>query len=297
MPVHTWGAWPILLVAIVVQSDPAEAAVQCTTCIHPTHSWNTMPVSFHGARDASNAQGEFTPADLATIAKFPLVTIEKWQGFYAQDASNASVFLWEEEAMVNAARQIKKQSPSTSVAVWFDTMLVYTGWNLDSANKTVNTTLNPDASAACSTGHFINAEYLEREGSSLLLRNETFDATGKPMLALSSYGHCNVYDHSQRVTREYWQAMCLNMTASGVIDGCGADFSATPTNKWADHTPAKIAADMGLDLMTATAWAAGHRQMMNDTQTALGEGLLIGKDGAELGDHVNAVIDEVRERR
>ena len=32
--------------------------------------------------------------------------------------------------------------------------------------------------------------------------------------------------------------------------------------------------------------------MMKDTQAALGDGLLVGKDGAELGDHVSAVIDE-----
>ena len=63
-------------------------------------------------------------------------------------------------------------------------------------------------------------------------------------------------------------------------------------NKWSAHNPTNIAKELGLDLATATAWAAGHRQMMKDTQAALGEGLLIGKDGAELGDHVNAVIDE-----
>ena len=43
---------------------------------------------------------------------------------------------------------------------------------------------------------------------------------------------------------------------------------------------------------TATAWRAGRRQMMIDTTAALGNGLLIGKDPEELGDHVNAVIQE-----
>ena len=101
----------------------AGSAVQCTTCIHPAHSWATMPVSFHSARDASNALGEFNEADMAIIAKFPLVTIEKWQGSLATDAANRSVFLWEEDAMVNAARAIKKASPKTSVIVWFETSL------------------------------------------------------------------------------------------------------------------------------------------------------------------------------
>jgi hypothetical protein len=217
---------------------------------------------------------------------------EKWQGELATDAANRSVFLWEEDAMVNAARAIKKASPQTSVVVWFDTMLVYTGWNVDSSNTTVNTTLNPDANAQCATGHFRPAEYLERAGQSLLLRNKTKDSAGEPMLAITGYGHCHIYDHSQAAARDYWQAMCINMTASGVIDGCGADFSAMGANRWSEHTPAKIAEDLGLDLPEAAAWAAGHRQMMKETQAALGKGLLIGKDGAELGDHVNAVIDE-----
>lgn len=53
-----------------------------------------------------------------------------------------------------------------------------------------------------------------------------------------------------------------------------------------------IAEGLGLDLVTATAWAAGHRQMMAETTKALGAGLLIGKDPEELGDHVNAVLQE-----
>ena len=63
-------------------------------------------------------------------------------------------------------------------------------------------------------------------------------------------------------------------------------------NRWSDHTPQAIAKDLDLDLAAATAWDNGHRQMMKDTTAALGDGLLIGKDYAELGDHVNAVLQE-----
>ena len=49
---------------------------------------------------------------------------------------------------------------------------------------------------------------------------------------------------------------------------------------------------MSLNYSTAVAWRAGKRQMMIDTTAALGGGLLIGKDAAELGDHVNAVLHE-----
>ena len=105
----------LAIVAPSVRAGVHDMALpaQCKTCVHPKHSWTTLPVSFHSARDASNALGEFTESDLVIIAKFPLVTIEKWQGSLAMDASNRSVFLWEEDAMVNAARAIKKASPQT----------------------------------------------------------------------------------------------------------------------------------------------------------------------------------------
>ena len=54
----------------------------------------------------TNDLGELTQVDMEIITKFPLVTIEKWQGWLAEDSTNRSVFLWEQEAMVNAARQI-----------------------------------------------------------------------------------------------------------------------------------------------------------------------------------------------
>ena len=60
-------------------------------------------------------------------------------------------------------------NPEASVVPWMDTMLVYTGWRLDGKEEKVsknpplmpvNTTLNPDAALACSTGHFRPGEPL-----------------------------------------------------------------------------------------------------------------------------------------
>ena len=93
----------------------------CTTCRGPVHSWDHIPLSFHWSSAQTDSTGEFSAEDLETIVKFPLVTIEKWQG------SAAPEFLWEETAWAAAAKQIKLASPNTSVAVWMDTMLIYTG--------------------------------------------------------------------------------------------------------------------------------------------------------------------------
>lgn len=107
-----------------------------------------------------------------------------------------------------------------SVVPWMDTMLVYTGWWLDGGthNDFTNTTLNPSAAAACATGHFRPAEFIERYPQ-LLLKNSSGE------LAITQYGGCHVYDHTQPRVRQYWRDNCLKMTAAG-MDGCGADFSA-----------------------------------------------------------------------
>jgi hypothetical protein len=69
----------LLLLAAASLSSASEPPRRCESCVPPRHSWATLPVSFHSARDASNALGEFSAADMATIAKFPLVTIGEQQ--------------------------------------------------------------------------------------------------------------------------------------------------------------------------------------------------------------------------
>ena len=267
----------------------------CQTCKGPAHSWATVPVSFHGSRlntDHGASGLELSAADLAAIARFPLITLEKWQGVNAS-RTGVPLFAWEEDAWIVAARQIKRANPAASVVVWMDTMLIYTGWNWpDTAGVGTNHTLNPDATEPCSAGHFRSAEFLETEGRSFLLKNRS----GLPAL-YSPYGNCHVYDHSQSRVRQYWTEMCLNLTDSGVIDGCGADFSGVGVNSWNDSEA--LQNELVLDRATAVAWTAGHRQMMRETTAALGDGLLVGKDAEELGDgghnsdyHVNAVLDE-----
>eukprot|EP00039_Didymoeca_costata_P028493 m.21213 g.21213 ORF g.21213 m.21213 type:complete len:398 (-) comp7079_c0_seq2:77-1270(-) len=273
----------LLSLLLVCTCTGSRTPQTCTTCKFPQHSWDTVPVSFHSAQQLTDSSGGFSQDNLDIISKFPLVTIEKWQGVKAEDSSNKSVFLWEEDAMIKAAKQIKAINENISVIVWFDTMLIYTGWNMSGTG--LNTTLNPDIDSACATGHFRPAEFLEKH-EQYLLKN----TSGLP--ALEPWSHCHIYDHSKDFVRQYWTDMCLNMTATGVIDGCGADFSAMEQNSWKAHTVPKIAQELGLDNATATAWAAGHRQMMKDTTAALGNGLLVAKDGLELGDHANGVLHE-----
>merc|ERR1712070_167010 len=73
-----------------------------------------------------------------------------------------------------------------------------------------------------------------------------------------------------------------NVTASGVVDGCGADAS------WQTG----VDQDWDLDDVTAAAWNVGHKEMMRSTTEALGDGVLLGKDPWEVGDYVNGALHE-----
>lgn len=103
----------------------------CKTCQFPHHSWETFPVSFHCGRwDTYGPTGlEWLPEDLAALARYPLVTLEKWQGSHAfstdicEQTGNCSkpsnVFYWELDAWISAAKQLKVVNPNISVAVWY----------------------------------------------------------------------------------------------------------------------------------------------------------------------------------
>jgi hypothetical protein len=78
--------------------------------------------------------------------------------------------------------------------------------------------------------------------------------------------------------------MCLTMTASGVIDGCGADAS------W--QTGIDQAKTWEISNATAAAWMQGHKDMMSMTTDALADGVLLGKDPWEVGDYVNGALHE-----
>lgn len=189
------------------------------------------------------------------------VDLVRWQG------AGVKPYIYEEDAWVVAATQIKKRNPNITVVVWLDSFRIYTA----------DHRLNPDLGKACTTGHFRPAEFLETHPE-YLLKN----TSGLP--ALESWSKCHIFDHTKQIARDYWRDMCLRMTASGVIDGCGADAS------WQDGVDQ--ASGWHIDDKTAVAWRDGHKAMMRETTKALGDGVLLGKDPWEVGDYVNGALHE-----
>ena len=85
----------------------------------PVRSWETIPAFFHSSEHVTRANdGGFDQAALAIIEKFPMVTIEKWQGDGVQPRIS------EEQAWAVAARQVKARNPRATVVVWLDSLRI-----------------------------------------------------------------------------------------------------------------------------------------------------------------------------
>ena len=69
----------------------------------PQLSWDTLPVFFH----SSNSTGQYNDDALKTIARYSMVTIEKWMGY---DVKNVD----DEDEMAVAMKAIKALNSSVS---------------------------------------------------------------------------------------------------------------------------------------------------------------------------------------
>ena len=275
-----------------------------SSSVLPVWNWEIFPAFFHG----SNVDN-FTDEDLQFITKFPIVTLEKWQGPQKREhqQSQSQSTSWycdgddrssrnpskkvagteesstncncgtEEEAWIHAATKMKVANPNITIIVWLDSLRIYTA----------NRNLNPDLKQPCTTGNFGPAEFLESGGrmdGKLNVRSEYLVKNQSGLPALETWSHCHIYDFTSSKVRDYWKDMCLNLTTTHVIDGCGADAS------WQTG----VEQNWGLSPVKAQAWKEGHQQMMRETTQALEKngGILLGKYDYEVGDYVNGALCE-----
>ncbi|XP_065182468.1 uncharacterized protein LOC135813184 [Sycon ciliatum] len=227
----------------------------------PAFSWKTVPAFFHSSYLNSLT---FPESAMKIITKFPIVTIEKWQGCKASD------YTYEDDAMLAAAKQIKTANPEINVNVWFDSFRIY-------SNKSLNPSAIDNANQFCIRSR--HSEFLESHVD-YLLRNTSGD------LAIESYCHLHVYDYVKPYVQEYWTQMCLNMTKSGYVDGCGCDGSQSRAADSGSVQVPHIAADYAIK------WNAAKIDMMNTTRSALNGGLLLGKEPFEIGTYIDAILHE-----
>ena len=261
-----------VVAALVINAGIASAAPH-----FPVHSWATVPAFLHTSvlNDAV-----FCAADLAVAARFAAITLEKWQGCNATagcyrpgnlagavHGAGAAACPSQETATLAAAAQIKAVRPSAAVFTWTDSLRVY-------SRRAVNPDIKDISWQSCVRNEL--AEYAEAH-TELLLRNSSGG------LALEPYLLAHVYDHTNPRTAALWRDTCLNFTASGLLDGCGADASQQPGSYIDGLTPAQQAA-----------WTAAHIAAVANTTAALEPlgGVVLGKLLPQLGVSVNGVLQE-----
>lgn len=176
----------------------------------PQHSWDTLGgMSFF---HACNESGLFSEAALDVITKFPMVTIEKGQGFLADDCADFNTTFPCAEAKIAAqCRAVKQRKPSIATVFYMNSVL---DW------------------------YFYHMHLRVADTPSFELHDST---TGKPVLT-SGDKHFNppkggmlVYNHADEGMRDFWFDVCLNATKDGSVDGCFSDSSQPGSHKTSTH--------------------------------------------------------------
>ena len=147
----------------------------------PKFSWDTVPVFFH----SSNQTGDYTSDALNVIAKYQMVTVEKWQGYDVNTTDD-------EDAMVKFMIQVKK--------------------------------VNPEAATYFYMNSFKDRPEMTRMAREINENPEWFLKDSNGDKVKNSQGFY-VFDLSQPEVRKWWSDTCLNAVAKSNGDGCFCDSS------------------------------------------------------------------------
>jgi len=169
----------------------------------PEHSWDTLPVAWH----SSFPHGDFGDADVAILAKYAMVTFEKYQNYATIPAAShtsgetcmngtdlSQCGCCEEDFIVRNARAVKAKNPKTMTIAYMNSIISYPWYRA-------------------------NIEFVSN--SSYWLR----DINGT---LLNNLGHDPVetwytWDWTVPAVGDIWLQACTNMTKTGGIDGCFVD--------------------------------------------------------------------------
>lgn len=157
------------------------AASHCSKGALPNFSWDTLPVFFH----SSNSSGPYSSEALKVIAKYPMVTIEKWMGYDVKTSDD-------EDEMVLAMKAVKEVNPN--VATYFY----------------MNSFKDRPEMTRMSRQLEQNPDYALKDENGTRVKN------GQGFY---------VFDLSNPKVRQWWLDTCMNATKYANGDGCFCDSS------------------------------------------------------------------------
>ncbi|XP_065182760.1 uncharacterized protein LOC135813611 [Sycon ciliatum] len=198
-------------------------------------SWDHVPVFIH----TSNTTGPFNDQALQIMAKFPIVTIEKYQGPNSGYHYPAEKWVCcEEDRIVDTLKSVKKINPNITGIFYYNMVLDFPQYRLHEN----------------------------------FAKNESWwlhDQHGNVVrVAGGGHGHADllVYDTRQKTVADLFMNACLDLVPTGAVDGCFVD---RPVDGIPDtDTPEKY-----LDLITS------HITTLQEFQNRLGNGPLVANHG------------------
>ncbi|XP_065183723.1 uncharacterized protein LOC135814525 [Sycon ciliatum] len=214
-------------------------------------SWDHVPVFIH----TSNTTGPFNDQALQIMAKFPIVTIEKYQGPNSGYHYPAEKWVCcEEDRIVDTLKSVKKINPNITGIFYYNMVLDYPQYRLhENFAKNESWWLHDQFGNVVKVG--INAG-----------AHNTKDLL--------------VYDTTQEAVSELFMHACLDLVPSGAVDGCFVD-------RPVDGLPHQnMTTDMSVNLM------ASHVTTLQAFQEQLKRGPLIANHGYGMPG-VNAAMIEV----
>eukprot|EP01051_Picozoa_sp_SAG22_P011203 SAG22_NODE_1059_length_5764_cov_3.282966_1_plen_338_part_00 len=207
---------------------------------------DTIPVICHSF-DGKHAAEQWPrdPEEIATLAKFRLVVIEKFEGTcwdqcYVHPAPGKCVPGCDvENFMLGTARALKAANPKLSVLMYLNSVMLFPFYALAARYESQPSLLLHD-----------------EHGRLVRLQND------------AGLGNLTVPDWGQAAARELWWEELRNYTATGLIDGVFADKARKDAAKdqLCNHGCGNLSHSV------AIAWGTGHLQLMTEGQRMVNPG-------------------------
>lgn len=224
----------------------------------PDHSWDTLPVAWHSALDAE----VLSPAAIANLSRYPLVTLEKTAGSAAygwphglplacQNGTDLSACgCCAEDHFVAQGRALKKANPKIMVIAYMNSIISYPWYR--AARKLVT-----------------NESWWLRNVNGSLLNNIAENPTETWF----------AWDFSTPEVGALWSEACINMTRTGAIDGCFMDGCANSNPALPLDNGNRLIVPGPLDVTTRKEYAANKPKWMAELQQKVPGVLICGSGG------------------
>jgi len=289
----------------------AAAPAPCTGCRRPSWAWDTAGrMAF---THTCNASGPWSEDALDVLARFPMVTIERFMGQHERCfakhraqwgppvgwlnrthgdpscrnlANEPACNCTTEEAPLGATADarglfVEDHAIAALRQIKARNASVATIFYRDSARMWTNDQpsgwgrVPPQPRRLWNPTVFSADNAIASMHPEWLLRNRS----GEPVY--DSYQNNHVYNHADAGAVQAWVDICLRAALSGAADGCFADDASIGFDAHGmGHADWKmIATEWNTTNATARAWVAGHRQALANLSMALGNGTLIANGG------------------